>query len=92
MSPPSKIDESFTDIGNTSTSWYTEIKSIEPGVKHLTDSFFTKQKTHDIQFRLNQLRNLYYAVQDNVDALCEALSKDFNRSASETKIWKLLVD
>lgn len=85
MSPPSKIDESFTDIGNTSTSWYTEIKSIEPGVKHLTDSFFTKQKTHDIQFRLNQLRNLYYAVKDNVDALCEALSKDFNRSASETK-------
>ncbi|KAI5955737.1 hypothetical protein KGF54_001239 [Candida jiufengensis] len=89
MSPPSKIDESYAEIENPN-SWYTPIDSISKGINHLTDSFINKQKTHDIQFRLNQLRNLYFAINDNVDEICEALEADFGRVPSETKNLELL--
>ena len=87
---PSKIDESYAEIDNPN-SWFTDISAIAPGVKHLTESFFTKQKTHNVQFRLNQLRNLYFAVSDNVDAICEALYKDFDRIPSETQNLEIAV-
>lgn len=64
---------------------YTPLDEIAPGVARLTETFHKTQKTHSIQFRLNQLRNLYFGIQDNVDAICDALYKDFHRVPSETK-------
>ncbi|CAK9438743.1 uncharacterized protein LODBEIA_P29670 [Lodderomyces beijingensis] len=89
MPEATKIDDSYAEIENP-TAWYTPVAAIAPGVKHLSDSFFSAQKTHDIQFRLNQLRNLYFAVQDNVDEICEALEKDFGRASSETRNLEVL--
>lgn len=64
---------------------YTPLDEIPVRVARLTESFHKTRKTHSIQYRLNQLRNLYFAVKDNVDPLCDALYKDFYRLASETK-------
>ncbi|KAI5966319.1 uncharacterized protein KGF55_000628 [Candida pseudojiufengensis] len=89
MSPPSKIEESYAEIENPN-SWYTPIPSISKGITHLQDSFINKQKTHDIQFRLNQLRNLYFAINDNIDEICQALELDFGRVPSETKNLEIL--
>ena len=86
----SKIEESYAEIDKiTSNSWYTPINEIAPKVQKVTDAFFAKQKTHDIQFRLNQLRNLYFAIKDNQDALIEALEKDFHRAPFESKALEL---
>lgn len=85
-----KIEESYAEIDKiTSNSWYTPIDQIAPKVKKVTDSFFLNQKSHDIQFRLNQLRNLYFAVKDNQDALVEALEKDFYRAPFESKVLEI---
>lgn len=64
---------------------YTPQDEIVAKVARLNTNFHTKRKTHSLQYRLNQLRNLYFAVKDNVDDLAEALYKDFGRSHSETK-------
>lgn len=93
MTPPSKIEDSSSSSSSsadsstfvTGNSWYTKVSDIKPGVDRLINAFHTKQKTQDVQFRLNQLRNLYYAVKDNTDELCEALEKDFHRANTETK-------
>lgn len=68
---------------------YTAMKDIPVGVQRLKDSFHKDQKTHLVQFRLNQLRNLYFALKDNADALCDALYEDFHRSTAETKSLEL---
>ncbi|KAI5966694.1 hypothetical protein KGF57_000658 [Candida theae] len=86
----SKIEESYAEINKiNSNSWYTPIDQIAPKVQKVTDAFFQKQKTQDIQFRLNQLRNLYFAVKDNEDALIKALEQDFYRSPFETKALEI---
>jgi aldehyde dehydrogenase (NAD+)/aldehyde dehydrogenase (NAD(P)+) len=64
---------------------HTALEDIPVGVQRLADSFHKLQKTHSLQFRLNQLRNIYFALKDNVDAITEALEKDFGRSPSETR-------
>lgn len=64
---------------------YTPVDEIPKIVSRLTDSFHDSRKTHLLQFRLNQLRNIYFAVKDNIDDLCDALYKDFYRAPSETK-------
>lgn len=64
---------------------YTPHDEIIATVARLRTNFHLKRKTHPLQYRLNQLRNLYFAVKDNVDEFCEALYKDFGRSHSETK-------
>lgn len=70
---------------------YTPIDEIEPGVKKVRGGFFNTKKTHSLQYRLNQLRNLYFAIKENEDAICEALDKDFHRSKSETKNLELII-
>ncbi|KAF3985843.1 hypothetical protein FT663_05138 [Candidozyma haemuli var. vulneris] len=64
---------------------YTPQEEIVASVNRLRNNFHSKRKTHPLQYRLNQLRNIYFAVKDNADDLCEALYKDFGRSHSETK-------
>ncbi|KAI5956088.1 HFD1 [Candida margitis] len=86
----SKIEESYAEIDKiNSNSWYTPVDEIAPKVKYVTDAFFQSQKSHDIQFRLNQLRNLYFAVKDNQDALIKALEKDFYRAPFESKVLEI---
>lgn len=63
---------------------YTPIKEIPILVKRLNRSFHEDRKTHSLQFRLNQLRNIYFAIRDNKEQICDALFKDFNRAPSET--------
>ncbi|CAI5757790.1 unnamed protein product [Candida verbasci] len=94
MSPPSIISESKT-LGESfaeieSNAWYTKIEDIKPSIQHLHTSFHKDQKSHDLQFRLNQLRNLYFAIKDNEDAICDALELDFGRNSSETRNLELL--
>lgn len=50
---------------------------------------FRSNKTLDIQFRLQQLRNIFYAIKDNEELLQEALFKDFRRPYDETSILEL---
>ncbi|KAG5419480.1 HFD1 [Candida metapsilosis] len=67
---------------------YTELSEIPAGVQKVTDGFFTG-KTHSLQFRLNQLRNLYFAIKDHQKEICDALELDFARSPSETKNYEI---
>lgn len=66
---------------------HTPLDEIPHIVEELTLTF-KSGKVQPIQYRLNQLRNLYFAIEDNVEPLCEALQKDFNRSAFETRMFE----
>ncbi|KAG7662571.1 HFD1 [[Candida] subhashii] len=79
------LGESYAEVPKAQPSWYTPLSEIQPTIQRLSNGFFQKQKTHSIQFRLNQLRNIYFAINENIDELCDALYKDFGRSPSETK-------
>lgn len=70
---------------------YTPISKIPEIVETIRENHFTEQKTHSVQFRLNQLRNIYFAVKDNIDDLCDALYKDFGRSPTETYTLEYIV-
>ncbi|CAN3359280.1 fatty aldehyde dehydrogenase Hfd1p [Diutina catenulata] len=74
-------DSSFVDIGLK----YTELPEIKAGVARVRSGFH-KNKSKSVQFRLNQLRNLYFAVKDNQEAFAAALAQDFNRATDETRI------
>lgn len=50
---------------------------------------FDSGKTLDLEFRKEQLRNLYYAIKDNEQLLKDALIKDFHRSPFETEFLEL---
>lgn len=64
---------------------YTPLSEIPVAVERLHTAFHATRKTHSLQYRLNQLRNIYFAVKDNTEEFCDALYKDFARSPSETK-------
>lgn len=70
---------------------YTPVSEIPAIVEKITEKHFAEQKTHPLQFRLNQLRNLYFAIKDNIDDLSDALYKDFGRSPTETYTLEYLV-
>lgn len=72
-------------VAETGPLEYTPLKEIPLGVQRLRDAFIKENKLHPIQYRLNQLRNLYFAIKDNADAIVRALEKDFYRSANETR-------
>lgn len=63
---------------------YTPLNEITQGVQRLRKNFHEQNNKRSIQFRLNQLRNLYFAIKDNADLITSALMSDFNRSVSET--------
>lgn len=67
---------------------YTELSEIPIGVQKVTDGFFSG-KTHSLQFRLNQLRNLYFAIKDHQQEICDALELDFARNSSETRNYEI---
>jgi len=82
-----KGSESFVHVSTESLDSleYTHLEEIPVGVNKVRDSFHKLQKTHSLQFRLNQLRDLYFAIKDNEKELVDAVQKDFYRSKSETR-------
>lgn len=68
---------------------YTPLSEIPRGVSRVVTAFHKTQKTHSVQFRLNQLRNVYFVLKDNVEEFAEALNLDFYRSKSETKLLEI---
>ncbi|KAK6462116.1 putative fatty aldehyde dehydrogenase [Scheffersomyces coipomensis] len=94
-----KVDQSttiekkqpFVAPDNTKILEYTPLDQIPIGVQKLKDAFHTTQKTHSVQYRLNQLRNVYFKIKDNIDEICETLELDFYRSASETKNLEIVI-
>lgn len=63
---------------------YTPLKEIPEIVQRLTENYHADLKTHSLQYRLNQLRNIYFAIKDNIDDISDALYKDFGRAPTET--------
>lgn len=86
----SSTKKSVAPPQSTSPLVYTPLDAIPKGVQRLTKAFHETQKTHGLQFRLNSLRNIYFAIKDNEDAILAALQKDFYRAPSETKNLELV--
>jgi len=61
---------------------YTPIEDIPQIVNHLQKSYRSNRNT-SIQFRLNQLRSLYFHLKDNEDLIIKALQKDLNKSKED---------
>src|ERR1700744_3367695 len=61
----------------------TPVEQIPSIVAGLRKTFFT-QKTRPAEFRIKQLRKLYWAIADHEQALVEALSRDLHKGAFET--------
>ncbi|KAJ5504084.1 Aldehyde dehydrogenase NAD(P)-dependent [Penicillium fimorum] len=47
---------------------------------------FYENKTRDLEFRLVQLRKLYWAIKDNEEAIMEACAQDLNKPRFETNL------
>ncbi|OQE43590.1 hypothetical protein PENCOP_c003G06781 [Penicillium coprophilum] len=47
---------------------------------------FDEHKTRDLEFRLVQLRKLYWAIKDNEEAIMEACAQDLHKPPFETNI------
>lgn len=84
QAPVATTEANSVNATSNSVLEYTPLDEIPVGVARLRESFHTKQKTHSVQYRLNQLRNLYFGIKDNIDGICDALYKDFYRLRSET--------
>lgn len=63
---------------------YTPVGEISEIVRRITENHHADLKTHSLQFRLNQLRNIYFALKDSKDEISAALYKDFGRATLET--------
>jgi beta-apo-4'-carotenal oxygenase len=61
----------------------TPIDSIQSTV-NLCATTFRSQKTKPLSYRLAQLRKLYWAINDNADALVEACKQDLGKPTFET--------
>ncbi|PGH20770.1 hypothetical protein AJ80_03531 [Polytolypa hystricis UAMH7299] len=62
---------------------YTAVEEIPQRVKNVRTTFF-QQKTRPIEFRLQQLRKLYWAVKDREHLMAEALKRDLGKSPNES--------
>lgn len=66
----------------------TSISSI-PSTVNLCKTTFRSQKTKPIEYRLTQLRKLYWGLVDNTDAIIEACKKDLGKPIFETVLSEL---
>ncbi|ORY14076.1 Aldehyde/histidinol dehydrogenase [Clohesyomyces aquaticus] len=67
---------------------HTPIESIASTVNGLRASFLT-HKTRDIDFRLVQLRKLYWGLKDNKDLIIEACRRDLGKPTFETYLTEV---
>ncbi|ANB11780.1 Hfd1p [Sugiyamaella lignohabitans] len=83
MGRPKAVFTSFEDVPmNTSQEQILEKHKL------ITDTFLSN-KTIPLDYRLEQIRNIYWAILDNVEFLKDALYKDFYRPHDETEILEL---
>lgn len=75
--------EIITDYVNIPLN--TPLDLIPEKVSQVTNGF-KSHKTLSLDYRREQLRNLYYAIYDNIELLEEALKLDLNKSPLETTI------
>jgi beta-apo-4'-carotenal oxygenase len=61
----------------------TPVEKIPSIVSHLRKTFFT-QKTRPAEYRIKQLRKLYWAIADNEKEIVEALARDLHKGTFET--------
>ena len=61
----------------------TPVEQIPSTVSRLRKTFFT-QKTRPAEFRIKQLRKLYWAIADNEKELLEALARDLRKGTFES--------
>lgn len=66
----------------------TPLELIPKKVAQVTNGF-KSHKTLSLEFRREQLRNLYYAIYDNMDLLKETLKLDLNKSSLEANLSEL---
>ncbi|KAI9735895.1 MAG: hypothetical protein M1834_001361 [Cirrosporium novae-zelandiae] len=66
----------------------TPVESIPDTVSKLRDSF-NSQKTKPVQFRLIQLRKLYWGLKDHEDEFIEACKRDLGKSSFETYLSEI---
>lgn len=67
---------------------YTPVDDIPSIVTSLHKSF-RANPNRSLEYRLNQLRNLYYAIKDNEELLVKALKKDLNRPEGDTQLLEI---
>lgn len=66
----------------------TAIDSI-PSTVNLCKTTFRSQKTKPLEYRLTQLRKLYWGIVDNTDALIEACKQDLGKPTFETVMTEI---
>ncbi|KAK9858944.1 Aldehyde dehydrogenase NAD(P)-dependent [Penicillium brevicompactum] len=64
---------------------YTSLDEIPARVSTARNAFL-ENKTRDVEFRLVQLRKLYWAIKDNEELIFEACEKDLNKPRFETNL------
>ncbi|PSN72413.1 aldehyde dehydrogenase [Corynespora cassiicola Philippines] len=67
---------------------HTELDSIPTIASRVRASFLT-HKTRPLEFRLVQLRKLYWGLKDNQDLIAEACQKDLGKSGFETYLTEV---
>ncbi|MCJ1310036.1 hypothetical protein MMC25_003697 [Agyrium rufum] len=67
---------------------HTPVDEIAP-IVDAVKATFQSQKTKDVEFRLKQLRKLYWAFTDNEAAICEALKLDVGKSTYEAYLAEI---
>ncbi|KXG53069.1 Aldehyde dehydrogenase NAD(P)-dependent [Penicillium griseofulvum] len=63
----------------------TSLEEIPARVSTVRKTFY-ENKTRDLEFRLVQLRKLYWAIKDNEEAIMEACAQDLNKPRFETNL------
>lgn len=83
---PSSVSSTSLPVGKEPSTImsFTPIEEIPSLVQKLRENYHGELKSHSLQFRLNQLRNIYFAVHDNINEICDALQRDFGRAPTET--------
>lgn len=66
----------------------TPVDDIPKIVDRVRQTFFTA-RTRPVEFRIQQLRKLYWGLEDNKDLLVEACQKDLGKSVFESKLTEL---
>jgi beta-apo-4'-carotenal oxygenase len=63
----------------------TAVESI-PSIVNLSRTTYKSQRSKPIEYRLTQLRKLYWSIRDNEDALVEACKQDLGKPTFETYV------
>ncbi|KAF5096561.1 hypothetical protein D0Z00_002745 [Geotrichum galactomycetum] len=66
----------------------TPIEDIPIKVERVRNGF-KSHKTQNLEFRKGQLRNIYYAILDNLDLLYASIQLDLNKSQLETDLTEI---